>query len=105
MFPSRWLNPGFVIPKRYADMDTDMELSKKTTILFPSELYDQLSILAQQRHSSVGELVRQACQSQYSLTSKADRLALLIQMANLNLPVGTPEEMKRESLAPIELLP
>jgi hypothetical protein len=86
-------------------MDTDMELSKKTTILFPPDLYDQLSILAQQRHSSVGELVRQACQSQYSLTSKADRLALVNQMANLNLPVGTPEEMKRESVAPIEPLP
>jgi hypothetical protein len=86
-------------------MDTDMELTKKATILFPPDLYGRLAKLAEQRHSSVGELVREACKSQYSLTSVAERLALIHRMAAMNLPVGTPEEMERESVPPVEPLP
>ncbi len=82
-----------------------MELSKKTTILFPPDLYDQLASLAAQRQSSVGELVREACRSQYSFSSRAERMALIEQMAALSLPVGTPEEMERESVSEVEPLP
>jgi hypothetical protein len=86
-------------------MDAHMELSKKTTILFPPDLYDQLASLAAQRQSSVGELVREACRSQYSFSSRAERMALIEQMAALSLPVGTPEEMERESVSEVEPLP
>ena len=75
-----------------------MELSKKTTILFPPQLYQRLASLADQRHTSVGELVREACRAQYSLTSRADRLALVERLGALTLPVGTVEEMERESV-------
>ena len=75
-----------------------MELSKKTTILFPPHLYQRLASLADQRHTSVGELVREACRAQYSLTSRADRLALVERLGALTLPVGTVEEMERESV-------
>ena len=82
-----------------------MELTKKTTILFPPDLYQRLASLADQRHSSVGELVREACRVQYSLTSRADRLALVDRLGALSLPVGTVEEMERESVPAVGPLP
>ena len=84
-----------------------MELTKKTTILFPPDLYGRMAKLAEQRHSSVGELVRDACRTQYpySAATKAERLALVERMATMNLPVGTPEEMKREYVAELTPLP
>ena len=86
-------------------MDPYMELSKKTTILFPPDLYQRLASLADQRHSSVGELVRAACRAQYSLSSRADRLALVDRLGALSLPVGTVEEMERESVSAAGPLP
>ncbi len=82
-----------------------MELTKKTTILFPPDLYQRLASLADQRHSSVGELVREACRVQYSLTSRADRLSLVDRLGALSLPVGTVEEMERESVPAAGPLP
>lgn len=82
-----------------------MELVKKTTILFPPDLYEQLARLAKRRDSSVGELVRSACRAQYSLSSKEMRLAAVRGLAAMSLPVGTPEEMERESVPPAEPLP
>ena len=73
-------------------------LTKKTTILFPPDLYDRLASLAEQRHSSVGELVREACRVQYSLVRLTDRLSLVDRLSALQLPVGTQEEMERESV-------
>jgi len=84
----------------------DMEqLTKKTTILFPPGLYERLASLAEQRHSSVGALVRHACRVQYSLASLKDRLMLVDRLGALQLPVGTEEEMERESVATVESLP
>lgn len=82
-----------------------MELTKKTTILFPPDMYVRLASLAAQRNSSVGELVREACRVQYSLTSRAERHALVDRLAARNLPVGTVEEMERESVPAVEPLP
>ncbi len=81
-----------------------MGLTKKTTISFPPDLYIRLASLAAQRNSSVGELVREACRVQYSLTSRAERHSLVDRLAALSLPVGTVEEMKRESVPAIEPL-
>lgn len=69
-----------------------MELSKKTTILFPRDLHDRLVRLAEARGVSLGALVREACEEYYGLSSHGDRLAAL------ELPVGTPEEMEREAI-------
>jgi hypothetical protein len=82
-----------------------MELTKKTTILFPPELYNDLTQLARRRKSSVGELIREACRAQYFLTTRPERLALVEEMAALRLPVGTPAEMERESVPLAEPLP
>lgn len=82
-----------------------MEMVKKTTILFPPDLYLQLATVAKQRHTSVGELVRAACRAQYSLSTRENRLAMVGQLAGLSLPVGSPAEMKRESVPAVEPLP
>lgn len=77
-----------------------MELSKKTTIVFSPDLHSQLERLARQKGKSLGRLVREACVEQYGLASKEEKLALVRELASLNLPVGTPEQMARETVAP-----
>jgi hypothetical protein len=89
----------------HMDMGMDMALTKKTTILFSPDLYSRLARLAEQRHTSVGELVRSACRAQYFLSSSSERLAMVDQLASFSLPVGTPEEMERESVAAVDPLP
>jgi len=82
-----------------------MELSKKTTILFSPELHERLSRLAVERGTSLGDLVRTACESQYGLPTKDEKLAAVRSLAALTLPVGDPQQMKRESVPdPQELL-
>ena len=83
-----------------------MELSKKTTILFPPDLHARLIRLAKQKGTSLGDLVRSACERQYGLANVEERLAAVEALAGLDLPVGTPEEMARESVpTPEELMP
>jgi len=77
---------------------TYMELSKKTTILFPPKLYARLARRARRERTSVGELVRNACVQQYGLRAAGDRSAVVRELASLRLPVGAPEEMERESV-------
>ena len=83
-----------------------MELTKKTTILFSPEQHRRLSNLAAERGTSLGNLVRRACDREYGQPSNSDRLAAVQALASLNLPVGTAEEMASESVpAPDELMP
>lgn len=83
-----------------------MELSKKTTILFPPSLHDRLTRLAALQGVSLGDLVRRACIREYGMSSPEDRVEAVRDLAALGLPVGTPEEMATESVpAPEELLP
>jgi len=83
-----------------------MDLSKKTTLLFPPDQYSQLSRLAQLRGVSLGELVRRACEVQYGLVSRESRLAAVRELEAMSLPVGDPDQMKRESVpSPEDLLP
>jgi hypothetical protein len=87
-------------------MEVDMELTKKTTILFSAELHRRLSRLAASRGVSLGELVREACESRYGVVGTASRREAASALAGLALPIGEPDAMKRESVpAPDELLP
>ena len=82
-----------------------MELSKKTTILFSPDLHERLTRLARQRKTSIGELVRTAVERQYGLVSREERLAAVGALGELGLPVGSPEEMEKESVpTPEEIL-
>ena len=70
---------------------------RKIPILFPEDLYEELSRRAEDRGKKVEELIREACEIQYGLTT-ADRLEAVRELACLHLPVGDPEEMERESV-------
>jgi len=81
-------------------------LTKKTTILFPSPLHEHLIRVARQRGVSLGQLVRDACELQYGVVTEEDRLRAARAIGQLSLPVGSPEDLKRESVpAPEDLLP
>jgi hypothetical protein len=87
-------------------MEVDMELTKKTTILFSPALYEHLTHLARQRGVSVGELVRSACENQYGFVDPLARLEAVQLLGSLSLPVGPPSELKRQSVpSPDSLLP
>ena len=76
----------------------DMELTKKTTLLFPPELHDRLTRLAKQRGVSLGDLVRTACQREYGAPSPEEKMAAVRRIAALKLPVGPVRRMKKESV-------
>ena len=83
-----------------------MELTKKTTILFPPEMHRRLTVLAAREGRSLGELVREACEVQYGVTGSRDQEEALQELAQLALPVDSPAVMKRESVpSPEDLLP
>ena len=83
-----------------------MELTKKTTILFPPDLHKFLTALAKRRGLSMGELIRVACENQYGFADPVRRLEAVSQLASLNLPVGTPRELKEQSVPSAdELMP
>jgi predicted transcriptional regulator len=86
--------PGLELPY----MEVHMELSKKTTILFSPELHRRLAELAGRRRVSMGELVREACEIQYGVVDAEARRAAVLALAEMELPVGDPEAMKRESV-------
>jgi len=87
-------------------MEAYMELSKKTTILFPPEMHEQLVALAEQLGTSLGALVRRACQREYGIASTSQRLAAVRELRSLALPVATAEEMAAESVPrPGDLMP
>lgn len=83
-------------------MEVHMELSKKTTILFSPDQHRRLSRLARRQHTSLGALVREACEAQYGGVADPRRVDAARELAALALPVGTPSKMKRESQQGVE---
>ncbi len=75
-----------------------MEPLKKTTILFPAELHRHLARTARQRGTSLGDLVRKACESEYGRVTDADRLAAARALGQLRLSVADPATLKRQSV-------
>ncbi|MEE8398727.1 MAG: hypothetical protein V3S89_06960 [Desulfobacterales bacterium] len=73
-----------------------MELTKKTTILFPELLHKRLTQMAKQNKTSLGKLVRTACERQYGLVSQSEVKQALNDLAALSLPVGEMPELKSQ---------
>jgi hypothetical protein len=82
-----------------------MELVRKTTILLTPALHDRLLRLARHRKTSMGALIREAVEAQYGLRTAEDRVAAVRELAGLGLPIGTPAEMKAESVEIAEDVP
>ena len=80
-------------------MDMDA-LTQKTTILFPPSLHQRLTRLAEVRGTSLGNLVRSACESQYPESGREERVEAARALRAMSLPVGSVKEMKAESIAP-----
>ncbi len=82
------------------------KLTKKTTILLQPDLHRRLTHLADQQGTSLGELVRSACEKQYGIGRSEERMRAARAIAALELPVSEPAQMKRESQPkPNEVLP
>ena len=75
-----------------------MELTKKTTILLSPDLHAHLARTARARRTSLGQLVREACEIQYGHVSGEDRVRAVEALRRLSLPVGSPRKMKQESV-------
>ena len=73
-------------------------LTKKTTILLPPGLHQRLTRLAEQRRTSLGELVRSSCEHAYGAASVEEKVNAVRRMAGLALPVASVRRMKRESV-------
>ena len=81
-------------------------LTKKTTILLPPKLHDRLTRIAEERHTSLGDLVRSACETQYGAPTREEKIASVRRLAAMNLPVGSPRQIKKESVPhPDDLMP
>ena len=77
------------------------KLTKKTTILLQPQLHRRLTRLADQRNTSLGELVRSACEKQYGIGGSEERIEAARAIGALGLPVATPAQLKHESQPPI----
>jgi len=85
-------------------MEVYMELSKKTTILLSPRLYKMLKGISEVERVSIGELIRSACEKQYGLPAESEAIEAVQRLSAMALPVGTPDEMKREALPKAEEL-
>ena len=76
-----------------------MDLNKKTTILFSTELHKHLADVARRRGLSLGELIRQTCVDRYGSKASEDRLEAVEELAKLTLDTSEPATMRWQSLA------
>ncbi|MEK7578481.1 MAG: ribbon-helix-helix domain-containing protein [Patescibacteria group bacterium] len=80
-------------------------LSKKTTILFSPDLYQQLKDIAKTCKISVAELIRQAAVKQYLLSDKKKRLKAVEHLSKIGGSIPNwqtlEEEMSNGRLNPI----
>lgn len=71
-------------------------LTKKTTILFPPELYKQLAEIAAVMHTSVAQLVRQSVIERYLLSDKKQRLKAVKDLSDIHSSVSDWQTMEKE---------
>ena len=75
-----------------------MGLTKKTTILFADAFYRNLSRVAKHRRTSVGRLIREACEKQYGISSADEAASAAEEIGAMRLPVSNVAAMKRQSV-------
>jgi predicted transcriptional regulator len=77
-------------------MEAYMDNLKKTTILLTPELHERLSSLATQQGSSMGRLIREACQQVYGATDRSSARAAVALLGAMSVEVGPVAAMKAE---------
>ena len=82
-----------------------MQLEHRTTLLLTPHLHARLTRLAVRRRTSMGALIRAAVEATYGRADIEDRLEALAALSAIGLPVGSPAEMKAESVEAPEELP
>jgi hypothetical protein len=78
------------------------KLEKKTTILFPPELYRLLEEVGKAKRLSVGELIRRAVRQQYQIKEAPDRLPAVDRLSQIGTRVGGWEIIEDEIQAGAE---
>lgn len=71
-------------------------LDKKTTILFPPDLYRRLEEVGKAKGISVGELIRRAVKREYQLGDAGERMAAVERLTRIETPVSDWEELEKE---------
>lgn len=69
-------------------------MMKKTTILFPPELYRRLAELSRRQGRSMGALVRDAVEVQFGEGGVAARLQAVRELSELGASTGEPEDLE-----------
>ena len=72
------------------------QIEKKTTILLTKSLYRRLSRLSRLTKKSMGQLLREAAERQYFSAPSSEKKEIVRKMAEMNIPVGDPEEIEAE---------
>ncbi len=73
-----------------------MELTKKTTILFTEHQFKLLKQIAALRKTSIGDLIRRACETEYGLVSGQEAVEAVKRLSSMALPASDIEQMKAE---------
>lgn len=74
-------------------------LTKKTTILFSPDLYQQLQNAAKVTKTSVAELIRRAVTERYFLSDKKSRLKAVEELSKIGGSASSWEAMEKEIIA------
>ena len=77
------------------------ELNKRVQVLLPKEQWEELTYIAAEQKESVGHMIRQAINQVYFPQSQEEnileRLQIIDELAQFNLPVADWEQMEAES--------
>jgi hypothetical protein len=81
---------------------TKLPMTKKATVLFPFDLFNELEKLAKAQRTSVSELVRMAVREHYALKSyskrlkMAEKLKIVEEMRKADFPFRNWQEMEKD---------
>lgn len=71
---------------------------QKTTIFLSRRLHRRLRQLSKTTKKSMGQLLREAAERQYCVTSSDDKHEIVRRMESMHIPIGTPDDIAHEIL-------
>ncbi len=73
-------------------------LTQRIQLLLTEAQYRELRRIAQRQGRSMGALIREAIEKEFSRSAQERAIAAVEELASLSLPVASWEEMERESM-------